>query len=106
MFRLPFDNQCAGSTIFIRDIKPTMPSFYQPAGRVKTLVRGTFLGRLSTLLLSAILTIVQLGELRSPGNIPWVLRGFDTMGYVITTSVAQYYIMCITIKSDPYYGGS
>ena len=47
---------------------PTLVYFYQPARRVKTLLRGTFLGRLCTLLRMAILTIVPQKKLQSPGK--------------------------------------
>ena len=58
----------------IQGIEPTLLSFYQSARRVKTLVRGTFLVRFSTLLPAAISTIVLQRNSQSPGNTLLVLR--------------------------------
>ena len=50
------------------------PPVYPPYRRVNTLVPGFFLGRSSTLLLSAVLTTVPRGKILSPGNTLRVLN--------------------------------
>lgn len=58
----------------------------------------TFLGHLSTLLPSAILTIVLQGKLQGPGNTLRVLQGFGYYGYPITITHSIPILVHITMS--------